>query len=505
MNRIAIGIVAIVVLMAATGGVTWYLQDGSEVSIGSKSFIESVVLGELAQGVLQHSEIDAAHDRQSMQAQLSWQAIKNGEIDLYAEYTGTLMRELLVDANLQTLDELREELATRGLKITAPLGFRNNYGLGMQEETAERWGIKSISDLKDHPELRFRFSDPFMAREDCWPSLHDHYNLPQQNVRGMNHDLAYVALVNGACDVIDVYTTDAEIEHFNLRVLEDDLDHFPVYEAVILYRSDLVDRYPGIEDALAQLQGVIDEQEMMALNARVKYDKQQAGEVAAAYLSNDLGIDVENNLETWQQRLLRNTLEHLRLVTVSLTAAIIVALPLGIIAAGKRRVGQGILAVVGVVQTIPSLALLAFMVPLLGVGVRPAMMALFLYSLLPIVRNTHAGLHDIPSQIRDSAYALGLPATARLFRVELPMASRSIMAGIKTSAVINVGTAALGGLIAAGGFGQPIMTGLSRLDMQMVVWQGAVPASILALVVQGVFELAERIIVPKGLRLRPVR
>lgn len=505
MNRMAIGLVAIVVLMAAIAVVSWYSQDGSEVSIGSKSFIESIVLGELAEGVLLDAGIEAEHDRQSMQAQLSWQAANNGEIDLYAEYTGTLMRELLADENLQTLDELRDELAKRGLKITAPLGFRNNYGLGMQEDTAQRLGIESISDLADHPELKFRFSDPFMAREDCWPSLQESYHLPQKDVRGMNHDLAYVALVNGACDVIDIYTTDAEIEHFNLRVLKDDLQHFPAYEAVVLYRSDLVDRHPSVEKALSRLEGVIDEQEMMTLNAQVKYGKQQAAEVAAAYLADDLGINIETNLETWQQRLLRNTLEHLRLVTVSLTAAIIVALPLGVIAAGKRRVGQVILAVVGVVQTIPSLALLAFMVPLLGVGVRPAMMALFLYSLLPIVRNTHAGLHDIPSQIRDSAYALGLPASARLFRVELPMASRSIMAGIKTSAVINVGTAALGGLIAAGGFGQPIMTGLSRLDMQMVVWQGAVPASILALVVQGVFELAERLIVPKGLRLRPVR
>ncbi len=505
MRRIAIGLAAIVGLGAAIALVTWLSQENTFVRIGSKSFIESVILADMVEGVLNHAGIPATHDRVEMQAQLCWQAIRNGEIDLYVEYTGTLMKELLADANLQTFDELREYLATMDLSISQPMGFRNNYGLGMLEETARRLNIHSISDLADHPELKFRFSDPFMAREDCWPSLSERYRLPQQDARGMNHDLAYIALVDGACDVIDIYTTDAEIEHFGLRVLEDDLQHFPSYEAIVMYRANLVDRFPGIEEALTTLQGSITEKQMMQLNAEVKYDQVQAGEAAAEFLRSELGINVEPNLETWQRRLVRNTLEHLRLVTVSLTAAIIVALPLGVLAAQRRRVGQMVLAVVGIVQTIPSLALLAFMVPLLGVGVKPAMMALFLYSLLPIVRNTHAGLHDIPSQIRDSAYALGLSPGARLFRVELPMASRSIMAGIKTSAVINVGTAALGGLIAAGGYGQPIMTGLSRLDMQMVVWQGAVPASILAIVVQGVFELAERIIVPRGLRLQQVR
>ena len=505
MRGIAIGAVLFLALAATAGVVGWLLRDDSFVKIGSKSFIESVILAEMVEGVLTDAGIRAEHDHVEMQAQISWQAIRNGEIDLYVEYTGTLMKELLVEDHLETIDALRDQLATMGLRMTHPLGFRNNYGLGMLEQTAERLGIERVSDLVDHPQLRFRFSDPFMAREDCWPTLRKHYALPQHDARGMNHDLAYLALVDGACDLIDVYTTDAEIEHFGLRVLEDDLHHFPVYEPVVLYRADLVERFPGIEPALKRLEGCLDQQQMMQLNARVKYDKRQPGEVAADYLKHNLGIEVDVEIETWQQRLVRNTLEHLRLVAVSLTAAIIVALPLGVVAARRKRVGQVILATVGIVQTIPSLALLAFMVPLLGVGVRPAIMALFLYSLLPIVRNTHAGLHDIPSQVRDSASALGLPGAARLFRVELPMASRSIMAGIKTSAVINVGTAALGGLIAAGGFGQPIMTGLTRLDMQMIVWQGAVPASILALAVQGAFELAERMIVPRGLRLDQTR
>jgi osmoprotectant transport system permease protein len=160
-----------------------------------------------------------------------------------------------------------------------------------------------------------------------------------------------------------------------------------------------------------------------------------------------------------------------------------------------------ILAIVGIVQTIPSLALLVFLIPFLGIGGLPAMVALFLYSLLPIVRNTYAGLHDIPIQIRESAEALGLRAAARLRLVELPMAARAILAGIKTSAVINVGTATLGALIGAGGYGQPILTGI-RLDDLGLILEGAVPAAVLALLVQGLFELAERWLVPRGLRLK---
>jgi osmoprotectant transport system permease protein len=195
----------------------------------------------------------------------------------------------------------------------------------------------------------------------------------------------------------------------------------------------------------------------------------------------------------------RRTREHLALVAVSLLAAIAIALPLGILAARRPRLGQVVLAAVGVVQTIPSLALLVFMIPLLGIGALPATAALFLYSLLPIVRNTHAGLRGVSPSLRDSAQALGLPPLAILWQIELPLALGTILAGIKSAAVINVGTATLGALIGAGGLGQPIFTGI-RLDDIPLILEGALPASLLALAVQGVFDLLERVLVPKGLR-----
>ena len=158
-----------------------------------------------------------------------------------------------------------------------------------------------------------------------------------------------------------------------------------------------------------------------------------------------------------------------------------------------------ILGTVGVIQTLPALALLVFMIPLLGIGGPPAVVALFLYSLLPIVRNTHAGLAGIDEPLRRSALALGLSPAARLRHIELPLAAPVILAGIKTSAVINIGTATLGALIGAGGYGQPILTGI-RLDDVGLILEGAVPAALLALAVQGGFELAERRLIPRGLR-----
>jgi osmoprotectant transport system permease protein len=223
--------------------------------------------------------------------------------------------------------------------------------------------------------------------------------------------------------------------------------------------------------------------------------------VAADFLDRRLQVESDIIEDNWIDRLLRHTGEHLLLVAISLGVAILISLPLGILAARYDFLGQFILGVVGIIQTIPSLALLVFMIPLLGIGGKPAIAALFLYSLLPIVRNTHAGLKGIPADIRESSQALGLTSTARLRQVELPLAAPSILAGVKTSAVINVGMATLGALIGAGGYGQPILTGI-RLDDTALILQGAVPAALLAILVQFAFEGLEHLVVSKGLRLK---
>jgi osmoprotectant transport system permease protein len=409
------------------------------------------------------------------------------------------MREIFADEHLDSDAALRAALAAKGIGMTATLGFDDSYAIGMRKGEASRLGIRRLSDLAGHPELRFGFSNEFMDRSDGWPALRSAYRLPQRNVRGLDHDLAYRALAGGDIDATDLYSTDAEIPYYGLTVLADDRHHFPAYDAVILYRSDLARRTPGAVAALGRLAGRIDVRRMAAMNAAAKIQRIPETKVAADFLKDTFGTAAVPVAEGWPRRLLRTTGEHLALVAVSLAAAIAFAIPLGILAARIPRAGQAILSAVGIVQTIPSLALLVFMIPLFGIGGAPAVAALFLYSLLPIVRNTHAALVHIPPPLAESALALGLPGTARLRLIELPLAAPGILAGIKTSAVINVGTATLGALIGAGGYGQPILTGI-RLDDIGLILEGAVPAAVLALLVQGVFEAIERWLVPGVLR-----
>lgn len=473
------------------------------VTIGSKAFTESVILGELATRLAQDAGAHAVHRRQLGGTRILFNALEAGELDIYPEYSGTITREILAAAGLRDEAEVRSALAKRGILMSRPLGFSNTYAIGMREDVANRLEIRTISDLRRHPELAFGFSNEFMDRVDGWPLLRDRYQLPQRDVRGLDHDLAYRALERQAIRATDLYSTDAEIRAYRLRVLRDDLGCFPAYDAVWLYRADLPDRAPKIVESLARLEGRISEADMSAMNARAKLDKVSEEQVAADFLNRTLSIPVAIEAEGLIHRLARHAGEHLGLVAVSLAAAIIVALPLGIVAAFRPKLGQIVLAATGLVQTIPSLALLVFMIPILGIGAPPAIVALFLYGLLPIVRNTATGLRDIPPSLRESAEALGLSPWARLRLVELPLASRAILAGIKTAAVIDVGTATLGALIGAGGFGQPILTGIRRADMHQILLEGALPAAVLAMLVQAVFELAERSLVPKGLRLEP--
>ncbi|HEY1905478.1 MAG TPA: glycine betaine ABC transporter substrate-binding protein [Myxococcaceae bacterium] len=475
------------------------------VRVASKAFTESVILGELATDVLQRSGFKATHVHGLGGTRVVWDALVRGDVDVYPEYTGTLAQEIF--GGRVSADALGPALAAAGVELGPSLGFEDGYALGMREDVAERLGIRRISDLRGHPELRLGFSSEFLERADGWKALQRAYALPQTQVRGLEHELAYRGLRSNALDVVDLYSTDPEIQAEHLRVLEDDRHHFTEYRAVLLVRADLEARAPGARAALETLRDRIDAPTMIALNARARLQRVPEATVAADLLRDRLGDPegpqkASSHAPGRAQRILARLWEHLALVGISLALSLAVAVPLGVIAARRRRVGQVVLAVVGVVQTIPSLALLVLMIPLLGIGTRPAIAALFLYGLLPIVRNTHAGLVGIAPDLRESADALGLPPLFRLLRVELPLASPSILAGVKTSAVIAVGTATLGALVGAGGFGQPILTGIRLADTGLLL-EGAVPAALLALAVEAAFDGVERLVVPLGLRLHP--
>ena len=384
------------------------------------------------------------------------------------------------------------------MRVAAVLGFADSYALGMKAATADALGIRRISDLAAHPALRLAFSNEFLDRADGWRALQRAYALPQADVRGMDHDLAYRGLASGAFEVTDLYSTDADVQLLGLRVLEDDRRHFPDYQALVLLRETAAT--PEVLTALSRLEGRVSAPEMVVMNARAKVEHVPEARIAADFLKAK-GLDTGTPaLPGRARRLLGYLKDHLLLVAISLTGAILVGLPLGIFAARRPRLGQVVLASVGVLQTLPSLALLVLMIPLLGIGAPPAIAALFLYGLLPVVRNTHAGLTGISGELQEAAEALGVSRFERLWRIELPLASPSILAGIQTSAVICVGTATLGALVGAGGFGQPILTGI-RLDNVGLLLEGAVPAALLALAVQGLFEWLGRTLIPRGLRL----
>ena len=461
-----------------------------------------MILGEALTLLLADAGFQVSHQAALGGTRILWGALLAGEIDVYPEYSGTLLREILADQRLNGLDALRAALAEQGVRMSAPLGFENTYAVAVTAETAKQLGLETISDLREHPDLRFGFSNEFLDRGDGWPGLKRRYRLPQTRAQGLDHDLAYRGIASGRIDATVVYTTDAEIERYGLVQLADDLGYFDDYQAVLLYRSDLATRAPEALRLLRRFQGAISEPVMAALNGMVKLDSASEQEAAAQLLAERFGVEVAVAHTGLWQRLLERTLQHLGLVSVSLTAAILVAVPLGIAAVRSPRLGQLLLGLTGVLQTVPSLALFVFLIPLLGIGWLPSVAALFIYSLLPIVRNTHAGLTDIPRPIRESADVIGLTPNARLRLVELPLAARSILAGIKTSAVLNIGTATLAALIGAGGYGQPILTGI-RLDDTGLIMQGAIPAALLALAFQGLFEFGERWVVPRGLSLRP--
>jgi osmoprotectant transport system permease protein len=330
--------------------------------------------------------------------------------------------------------------------------------------------------------------------------------LTHADVRGLDHDIAYRQLAAGAIDVTDVYTTDAKIRSMDLTLLADDREFFPRYDAVLLFRKDLATRFPDLMPRLALLRNRISVQQMVVLNHQVEIERVPESTVAAEWLHKQFGISVTSSRKTTLQLIGVSTMEHLDLVRKSLIPAIFVGIPMGVVAAKRPVLGSLTLGSVGVIQTIPALALLVILMPVvnkiggqsLGVGSLTAVLALFLYSLLPIVRNTSSGLANIETQYLESARAMGLSPAFRLWHIELPLALRSILAGIKTAAVINVGFATLGALIGAGGYGQPILTGIRLADTGLIL-RGAIPAAVLALVVQGIFDILERFVIPRGL------
>ena len=462
--------------------------------VGSKRFTESYILGEvLTQSAAQHGK--AEHRQGLGNTAIVLAALQGGSIDVYPEYLGTIDLEILKNEKPTTLAEMRVALAKIGLGVGVPLGFNNTYALAMR---ADSGSFATMSDLASRPELRLGLSHEFIGRADGWPGLAKRYGLPQQP-RGLDHGVAYEALAQRQVDLIDIYSTDAKIGQYGLRLLDDDLHYFPRYDAVLLYRLDAPRRFPAAWRAIEQLEGRISAEAMIAMNGAAELQGRSFALVAANWLA---GVTAAQSAtaakeggtlaaKLFDPSLWKLTREHVTLVLFSVVLACLAGIPLGVLAALAPRLRHPVLALAGVLQTVPSLALLAMLIAFTGkIGTVPALVALFVYALLPIVRNTCTGIQQVPPGLRMAALALGLNRRSRLLYVDLPLALPVILAGVKTAAVMSVGTATIAAFIGAGGYGERITIGLALNDNDMLL-AGAIPAAVLALLTQGVFEALE--------------
>lgn len=497
--------------------------------VGSKNFEESRLLAEIFARLIEE-EMGVPVERRLNLAgtAVCFEALRTGAIDLYPEYTGTglvaLLREEppvgVADASTRTLNRVRREFRRRwDLRWLAPLGFENAYEIAVPRRLAEERGLRTISDLAPIAgELRAGFGFEFVEREDGLPGLAALYGLELASVQAMQQALKVEAVRRGALEVVDVYTTDGRLESYDLVILEDDRHFFPPYEAAALVRGASLERHPALASTLSLLTGAFTEERMRALNRRLQEEKENpevvaedalrelgllaagSGEDQSAAAAGDAGAGREGLFAyLWRERsaLARHTAEHLGLSAAALLLGILVALPLGLALTFQPRLAEAVIRVVGTTQTVPSIALLAFMIPLLGVGWAPAVMALWIYSLFPILRNTYTGLSEADPQAAAAATALGMTPFQVLRKVRLPLAVPVILAGVRTAAVLTVGTATLAAFIGAGGLGQPIVTGLQLADTRRIL-SGALPAAGLALAVDGVLALVERWLRPKG-------
>jgi osmoprotectant transport system permease protein len=488
--------------------------------IASKPFGESYLLAEMFAQMLELRGFRVDRRPGLGSTEIAFRALRSGNIDLYPEYTGTGLLAILHE---QPQRDPRAVLARVSAVFAQrfdaywlpPLGFENTYAIAVRRETARRYELETLSDLaRAAPGLVAGFTPDFVGRPDGLPGLREAYGFRFRAVRSLLQSVKYQALATGAVDVIDGYSTDGLISRHDLVVLRDDRRFFPPYEAAALVSGRFYREQPRAVLALSELSGRIDEARMRRWNQRVEADGVEIATVARDGL-REIGFATAGDTaqvaigasdgSLWQYfatrkaLLARLTLRHLLLVSVSLAAALLFAVPLGLALERARGSAETVIRAVAILQTIPSIALLAFMIPLLGVGVVPALAALFLYTIYPILRNTFTGVRGAAPDAVEAARALGMSGRQILWYVRLPLAAPVIMAGVRTAAVIGVGTATLAAFIGAGGLGDPIVSGLALSDVRMILF-GAIPAALLAIVIDLMLALIERMVTPAPLR-----
>ncbi|MGE0361807.1 MAG: glycine betaine ABC transporter substrate-binding protein [Vicinamibacterales bacterium] len=522
-GAVVVGLLAAVPLAAqppASSG-----PDARPVVVGSKPFGESYLLAEIFAQILEARGLPVTRRFGLGGTEIVFPALTAGAIDVFPEYTGSgllvILKAPLERDPAAVFDTVSRQFARQyDVRWLAPLGFENTYAMSVRTEMAERLGLRTLSDAARHSaELRAGFTADFIGLPDGLPGLRTAYGLAPRSVSALAPAVKYQALVEGAVDIIDAYSTDGLLDRYPLTVLEDDRGFFPPYDAAAVVRGDLARRRPQAVAALGELSGRFDVRRMRRLNARIEVNRDDVAVVARDALA-ELGLvaagpagrggdgpgagGADRSLAAylWSRRgaIAAMSLRHLWLAGLSLLLAVVAGLALGL-AVARGRWAEPVTRAVGLLQTVPGIALLAFMLPVLGIGAVPAVAALFLYSLYPIVRAAVTGLGEADRAAVEAAHALGMtPAEIRRY-VRVPLAVPVLMAGVRTAAVINVGTATLAAFVGGGGLGDPIVAGLALADARMVL-SGAIPAAVLALGVDGALALAQRGLTPAALRAR---
>jgi len=490
--------------------------------IGSKPFAEGYLLAEIFAQHLEHHGVRVLRRFGLGGTEIIFPALVRGDIDLYPEYTGTGVLVILKTqppaGSAAVFDIVAREFAERyDLRWLAPLGFENTYAMSVRTDMAQELNLRTLSDFaRVSSRLKAGFTADFIGLPDGLPMLRQVYDLQLRQVNALAPAVKYQALMARSVDIIDAYSTDGLLSRYPVTVLEDDCGVFPPYDAAALVRGQVFREQPQVIAALSELSYRFDVQRMRRLNERIEVMGENIDRVAADAL-RDLGLTTAPTTEhqksegqtierselidyLWSERAVLGDqlLRHLLLVAISLCLGIIIAVPLALLLE-RLPFAETVIGGIGVLQTIPGIALLAFMLPLLGIGMFPAIVALFLYSLYPIVRSTYTGVCKADVRAVNAATALGMTPTQVLRLVRLPLATPVIISGIRTAAVINVGTATLAAFIGAGGLGDPIVAGLALADTRMVL-SGAIPAALLALVVDQVIAFVARVLTPRGIR-----
>jgi osmoprotectant transport system permease protein len=493
--------------------------DARPVIVASKPFGESYLLAEMFSQLLEARGVRVDRRPGLGATEIAFAALRTGAIDVYPEYTGTGLLAILGEQPMGSSGDVFQRVSREfrdrwGVRWLAPLGFQNSYAIAVRRATADSLHLSTLSDLARASRLlRAGLTADFIGRADGLPGLQRAYGMHFRDVRPLGPAVKYQALAAGQVDVIDGYSTDGLIARYDLVVLTDDRRFFPPYEAAALVSGRLASTDPRALAALGELSGRLDERQMRGLNRRVEVDRMSVSTVAHDALTSlgllstatthqgardaAMGRGLIGYLNEQRAVIARLTARHIELVAISLIVAVLVAVPVGLLLERAGGQAERVIRAVGVLQTLPGIALLAFMIPLLGIGVVPALVALVLYSLYPIVRNTYTGVRDADPAAVSAARALGMTDGQVLRDVRLPLATPIIMAGIRTAAVIDVGTATLAAFIGAGGLGEPIVAGLALSDTRMIL-SGAIPAALLAIGVDAVLALVERFTRPGG-------